>query len=363
MRPNLAFIEASGFGDTSCSRDRWPHGFQPCGHCGLGKPQALKKAGLGSRSLPGDRVRPRDRSRARGATIGQGTFRAEAAMSQRRLSGPRAPPSCPGGLGHRRREAVPHVGLAAVPRLGIRWCPGLQRQCRGAALLYRSSGRGPRPRGSSFVLLRLSARPALRAAAALGVAVALTLLVPHFAEHPPRLLGRMARGDLQDGGGWGGRGAASSACTPAGERPRLRRPARRRGPLVCGPSERARVVDVGTGGLFLRNPAVFHGTTSSPACALDARVALDYPGHSSSAPPEYGYGARAEPPRVRRSPGAARPDPRHAGLGGPIGLGLAGRRPGSPPRRPGERGPGPRPRGGSWKFSISPADRSASSCR
>jgi pimeloyl-ACP methyl ester carboxylesterase len=256
-------------------------------------------------------------------------------------------------------EAIPHVrGLAFFPQLRYALVtPACGVIALAAALLYRRlETRSPRPRlilcaslsALALVLLvlmgGLGPRGLARAAApaVVGSGVALALLVPRFTNHPPRLVGRVAAvifGMAAMGGVVAA--LASERVAPAGpdglafDVPRATFEAAHR--FVDLPSgARVHYVDVGTGEtlLFLHgNPAwsfqwhdLIVGLRGSTRC-----VALDYPGFGlSSAPRGYGFTPR-EQSRVLEE-FVDRLGLRDLTLvmqdwGGPIGLGLAGRRP------------------------------------
>ena len=256
-------------------------------------------------------------------------------------------------------EAVPHArGIAFVPQLRYAlMTPACAMSALAAAFLYRLlEARSPRPRlalsasllALALVLLILMgvlgpqglARAA--APAVVGIGITLAFLVPRFAERPPRLLGRVATvifGVVAMGGVVAA--FASERVAPAGpdglafDVPRATFEADHR--FVDLPSgARVHYVDVGTGEtlLFLHgNPAwsfQWHGLIAGLRGQFRC-VALDYPGFGlSPAPPGYGFTAREQSRVVEEF--VDRLGLRDVTLvmqdwGGPIGLGLAGRRP------------------------------------
>jgi pimeloyl-ACP methyl ester carboxylesterase len=256
-------------------------------------------------------------------------------------------------------EAVPHArGIAFVPQLRYALTtPACLLGAVGATFLYRFlQGRTDRPRYRfGTVLLALAAvvltltgvmgPPGLGRAAApavLGVGMALALLVPRFVERPRRLPGTVAATTLGMLAIVGVLAAlASERVAPAGpdgmafEVPERLFAADHR--FVDLPSgARVHYVDVGTGEtlLFLHgNPAwsfqwrdLIGGLRGSFRC-----VALDYPGFGlSSAPPGYGFTPREQSEVLEEfveSLGLHDLTLVMQDWGGPIGLGLAGRRP------------------------------------
>jgi pimeloyl-ACP methyl ester carboxylesterase len=256
-------------------------------------------------------------------------------------------------------EAVPHArGIAFVPLLRYAVVtPACGVAALGAALLYRlfnerSHRRRVAYRASllalAFVALTLIAvlgRPGLLRAAAPAVAciaVALALLVPRFAERPPRRLGTLVASSFGVVAIVGVFAALASERVPppsgpgmAFDVPRALFDARRR--FVDLPSgARIHYVDEGTGETLL----FLHG---NPAWSFQWRdlvvslrgsfrcVAPDYPGFGlSSAPPGYGFTPREQSQVLEEF--IDRLELRDVTLvmqdwGGPIGLGLAERRP------------------------------------
>lgn len=256
-------------------------------------------------------------------------------------------------------EAVPHArGIAFVPQLRYAlMTPACAISAVGAAFLYSFlKARAGRPRAVLGALLAvlalvvlalmgLSGPPGLARAAApavLGSALALALLVPRLVERPRRRVGAVATvifGGLEIA--LVGMALASERVAPPGpdgmafEVPRAMFDVDHKFADLPG-GARVHYVDVGTGEtlLFLHgNPAwsfqwrdLIGGLRGSFRC-----VALDYPGFGlSPAPPGHDFTAR-EQSRVLEELVD------HLGLhdvtlvmqdwGGPIGLGLAGRRP------------------------------------
>jgi haloalkane dehalogenase len=256
-------------------------------------------------------------------------------------------------------EAVPHArGITFLPQLRYAlMTPACGISAVGAAFLYRFlQARSPRPRSALsaslfalalvlLIVMGVLGPPGLARAAAPAVVatwIALVLLVPAFVERPPRLLGTVATaifGMVAIGGVVAA--LASERVSPAGpdglafDVPRATFDADHR--FVDLPSgARVHYVDVGTGEtlLFLHgNPAwsfqwrdLIAGLRGSLRC-----VALDYPGFGlSPSPPGYGFTPREQSRVVEEF--ADRLGLRDLTLvmqdwGGPIGLGLAGRRP------------------------------------
>src|SRR6266508_4439539 len=256
-------------------------------------------------------------------------------------------------------EAVPHVrGLAFVPQLRYaRMTPACAISGVGAAFLYRFlQEHTSRPRWALtaclslvaflvLMLMRIAGPSGLAGAAAppvLGIASALALLVPRLSERPRRRIGTVATvifGVLAMVGVVVAL-ASERATSPGPDGMAFDVPRRL---LDAGhdyvdlPSgARVHYFDVGTGDtlLFLHgNPAwsfqwrdLIAGLRGSFRC-----VALDYPGFGlSSAPPGYGFTPREQSHMLEEFVD-------RLGLhdvtlvmqdwGGPIGLGLAGRRP------------------------------------
>jgi pimeloyl-ACP methyl ester carboxylesterase len=256
-------------------------------------------------------------------------------------------------------QAVPHArGIAFVPQLRYAlMTPACGISALMAAFLYRFlKGRSDRPRWAlgafllAFALVVLTMMgvvgpPDLARAAAppvFGIAIAIALLTPRFVERPLRRLGAVATvifGALEIAGVVAA--LASERVAPPGpggmafDVPRAMFDADHK--FVDLPSgARVHYVDLGTGETLLLlhgNPAwsfqwrdLIGGLRGSFRC-----VALDYPGFGlSSAPPGYGFTPR-EQSRVLEE-FVDRLGLRDLTLvmqdwGGPIGLGLAGRRP------------------------------------
>jgi pimeloyl-ACP methyl ester carboxylesterase len=256
-------------------------------------------------------------------------------------------------------EAVPHVrGIGFVPQLRYAlMTPVCGVSAAGGAFLYRFlQQRSTRPRWLLSALLAalasivvamtgMAAPPGLARAATLAViciALALALLVPRFVERPPGRAGVVATvifGVLEIAGVVAA--VASERVAPPGPDgmafsiPRAMFDVDHK--FVDLPSgARVHYIDVGTGPtiLFLHgNPSwsfqwrdLIGGLRSSFRC-----VALDYPGFGlSSPPPGYGFTPREQSQVLEEFI-------ERLGLhdltlvmqdwGGPIGLGLAGRRP------------------------------------
>jgi pimeloyl-ACP methyl ester carboxylesterase len=256
-------------------------------------------------------------------------------------------------------EAVPHArGIAFAPQLRYAlMTPACLISAVGAAFLYRFlKERGDRPRwvlGASLIvfafvvlmLIGIFGAPGLLTPAmpvVLGIAISLTLLVPRFVQRPRRRVGTMLTvifGVLEIVGAVAA--LSSERVAPPGpngmafEIPRAVFDADHKF-LDLPSGARVHYVDVGTGEtlLFLHgNPAwsfqwrdLIGGLHGSFRC-----VALDYPGFGLSlAPPGYGYTPREQSRLLEEFVD-------HLGLhditlvmqdwGGPIGLGLAERRP------------------------------------